>query len=63
MGHAARLPFFQLAQTSLHAMINLSGTVKKISYVTVRVGRLAASTCHLFMHAPRPTGWGQVRRT
>lgn len=31
MNHTARLPFFQLAQPSLHAMINLSATVKKSS--------------------------------
>jgi AhpD family alkylhydroperoxidase len=31
MSHTVRIPFFQLAQPSLHAMINLSGTVKKSS--------------------------------
>lgn len=31
MNHTARLPFFQLAQPSLQAMINLSATVKKSS--------------------------------
>jgi AhpD family alkylhydroperoxidase len=31
MTHTARIPFFQLAQPSLQAMINLSGTVKKSS--------------------------------
>lgn len=52
MTHTARIPFFQLAQANLHAMINLSGTVKKsslgarlVELVNLRVSQIMAAAC------------------
>lgn len=56
MTHTARLPFFQLAQPSLQATINLSATVKKsalgarlVELVHLRLSQIngcaCASTC------------------
>jgi AhpD family alkylhydroperoxidase len=57
MSHTARLPFFQLAQASLHAMINLSGTVKKsslgarlVELVNLRVSQINGCGMCIDMH-------------
>lgn len=57
MTHTARLPFFQLAQPSLHAMINLSGTVKKsslgarlVELVNLRVSQINGCGMCIDMH-------------
>jgi AhpD family alkylhydroperoxidase len=57
MSHTARIPFFQLAQPSLHAMINLSGTVKKsslgarlVELVNLRVSQINGCGVCIDMH-------------
>jgi AhpD family alkylhydroperoxidase len=57
MTHTARIPFFQLAQPSLHAMINLSGTVKKsslgarlVELVNLRVSQINGCGVCIDMH-------------
>lgn len=57
MSHTARIPFYQLAQASLHAMINLSGTVKKsslgarlVELVNLRVSQINGCGVCIDMH-------------
>lgn len=57
MTHTARIPFFQLAQANLHAMINLSGTVKKsslgarlVELVNLRVSQINGCGVCIDMH-------------
>jgi AhpD family alkylhydroperoxidase len=57
MSHTARIPFFQLAQPSLHAMVNLSGTVKKsslgarlVELVNLRVSQINGCGVCIDMH-------------
>jgi AhpD family alkylhydroperoxidase len=57
MTHTARIPFFQLAQSSLHAMINLSGAVRKsslgprlVELVNLRVSQINGCGVCVDMH-------------
>jgi len=57
MSHTSRIPFFQLAQTQLHAMIALSGSVKKsalgarlIELVDLRVSQINGCGVCVDMH-------------
>lgn len=57
MTHTARIPFFQLAQANLHAMINLSATVRKgaldsrlIELVNLRVSQINGCGVCIDMH-------------
>ncbi len=57
MNHTARLPFFQLAQPSLQAMIKLSGTVKNsslgprlVELVNLRVSQINGCGVCIDMH-------------
>lgn len=57
MNHSARIPFFQLAQANLHAMIALSGTVKKsslgarlVELINLRVSQINGCGVCIDMH-------------